>query len=220
MCGGSKKVKPTKEERELARIGLERWGRYKSRYVPMEDRLIKRTVNSIDNPSGQAEGMANVSTQQAFSPVEGQVTAGLTGRGARSGSGAFIGALTGLNRDRTTSSVSSQVAARGLQQRQGITNLQTLIGMGQGQAGGALEGMAGQASAANRQAIMDSRASAAARSAMLQIAGTAAGIGYGMYGSPVAGATPNGNIPNGNTFQPTQPLPEGSVMKGGAGGVY
>lgn len=197
------KPKETAEEKALAQIGLERWQDYQQRFVPVENAAIGRVMDDINNPDMQGEGLANVSTQQAFSDLENQTTRGLTLRGARAGSGAFAGGLAGVNMDRVASSGLGQAGAYGMQRGINISNLQNLVGIGQGQATGALQGLTDVADAASRQAIMDARASAASRAALGQLVGTGAGYYFGStYGNT---PTSNGTSPSGynTTTSPT-----------------
>lgn len=173
----------TEEEKELARIGFERWEDYKQRFIPVENLAIKDVMDDINSPTMEGEGMANVDTQSAFSELEEQTASGLARRGARTGSGAFAGSLTDVNLDRMASSSGGQSAAYGLQRRNNISNLQNLVNLGQGKASAGLAGLSTVADAASRQAIMDARASAASRAALGQVAGAAAGIGFGIYNS-------------------------------------
>lgn len=194
------KPKATAEEKALAQIGLERWQDYQKRFVPVENAAIGRVMDDINNPDMQGEGLANVSTQQAFSDLERQTTTGLTLRGARAGSGAFLGGLTGVNMDRAAASGLSQVGAYGMQRGINIANLQNLIGIGQGQATGAMQGLTDVADAASRQAIMDARASAASRAALGQVIGLGAGA---YFGSQTGGTVSNGTSPSGYNTTPS-----------------
>lgn len=171
----------TEEERELARISSERWEDYKKRFIPVENLAIKDVMKDIESPTMEGEGLANISTQNIFSDLEEQTASGLASRGARIGSGAFAGNITDVNADRTASSAGGQAAAYGLQRRANVSNLQNLVNLGQGKASSGLSGLATVADAASRQAIIDARASAASRAALGQLAGTAAGVGFGLY---------------------------------------
>src|SRR5689334_3666300 len=97
LFSGSKKTKPTAEEKELARIAGERWEDYKKRFRPVENLAIQRAMTDLNNPNPALRHMANVSSQMEFSRVEPQITGALTNRGARVGSGAFAGGLMGIN---------------------------------------------------------------------------------------------------------------------------
>lgn len=178
-CGGSNEVPETPEEIELARIAMERWSDYKTRFIPVENLAIQDVMKDVNEPSEFGPSMANLSAQMEFSRMEPQLTQGLTLRGARPGSGAFSGGLMNMNLDRTASSGLGQVNAMGLQRTQNIQNLGSLISMGQGQSTEALSGMGDIAAQAQRQAILDAQASAAARAAIGQAVGTGAGMWYG-----------------------------------------
>ncbi len=180
MCGGSKGVPETPEEIELAQIASERWEDYKQKFIPVENQAISDVTKEFDNPSEFGANVANTSTQMAFSPVEASMARGLTTRGAGPGSGAFTGGIVGLNTDRAASSGLGQANAYGVQRTQNLQNMQSLINMGQGQAGSGLSGLGDAATLAQRNAFLDSRASAAARAALGQAAGAVAG-GVGSY---------------------------------------
>jgi len=178
-CGGSNEVPETPEEIELAKIAMERWNDYKTRFIPVENIAIKDVMDNVNQPSEFGPSMANLSSQMEFSRMEPGVTRGLTLAGAGPGSGRFSGGLMNLGLDRTASSGLGQVNAMGLQRTQNIQNMGSLISMGQGQSAEALSGMGDIAAQAQRQAILDAQASAAARAAIGQAVGTGAGMWYG-----------------------------------------
>jgi hypothetical protein len=211
MCGSSKKIKETPEEKTLAKISSERWESYKARYIPVENMMINRTVGKLGKEDPRISGMANTSTQMQFSGLEPKVTSGLTLRGAGPGSGAFTGAVTGLVRDRTKSSTSGQINSNILGTAQNINNLQNIVRLGQGHASGALTGLSQAANAASRQAILDAQAAAAARAAVGQAIGTAAGLTYGAYNTNQTPAPQSSGLTyspptNGTYSQPGVPL--------------
>jgi len=199
MCGSSKKIKETPEERELAKISKERWDRYKEKFIPVENKAIQQTIKDLDTPSNQGPSLANLATQSQFSKLEGQVNKGLTLRGARLGSGAMTSSLAGLNIDRAASSAGGQVGALGLQRSQSIANLQSLINMGGGYGSEGLTGLSTVADAAARQSFLDAQASAASRAAL----GNAVGTGVGMYAGSMYGGGYNQPVSTPPTAQPT-----------------
>ena len=190
-CGGSEQVPETEEEKALAEIAAERWNDYKQRFIPIENRAIDDIMQDVNTPDMFGAGMANLATQQQFAGVEQGTVAGLFKR--RAGGNALGAGIINANRDRIASSASGQANAMGLNTTRNIHNLQSMVNVGLGQAGSALSGMGDAASAAQRQAILDARASAASRAAVGQVAGTAAGLGYGYYNGPSSGnSTPYG----------------------------
>lgn len=206
MSGGSKQVKTTPEEKELAKIAGERWEDYKKRFIPVENLAIQDVMKDVETPSQFAPSMANLATQSEFSRLEPQVAQGLMARGGNLQEG-----LIGLNADRVASSGLGQAQAYGLDRGRTIGNLQTLVGIGTGQAGGAIQGLSSAADMAQRQAIMDARAAAAARAAMGQVIGIGAGIAGGAMmngGTEAASAagsawTPASSAPLPNYSVPT-----------------
>jgi len=199
MCGSKPKVKETAEEKALARISKERWDSYKQRYIPIENAMMKKTLDRLNKPDELIGGMANASTQMQYSALEPQVTKGLTLRGAKAGSGAFTGAVTGLVRDRTKSSAGGQISGQMYSTAMDINNLQNFVKMGQGQADASLQGYASAADFAQRQAILDAQASAAARAAVGQAIGTGVGMAYGNYSNPAPQAPAGAGL----TYTPT-----------------
>lgn len=193
MCGGSdpKPVPESDEERSLAEIAVERFVRYRDKYVPVENIAIDKTTDYLEDPGDFGAGQANLATQTQYSALEPKLTTGLTLRGAKAGSGAFTGGVTGLVRDRTRSSAMGQVGTDIYERAQGIHNIGQLIRLGQGQATEGLQGMTASADAASRQAIMDAQASAAARSAMRQFIGTGVGMASASYFN-----SPNEELPD------------------------
>ncbi len=167
--------KETGLDKELARIGAERYERYVHTFVPLEKRAIYLNTdpNVVHRQEAGARGMANANYQQRFGevvPKLGQVAATGGENRLATSLGNFSldkGKAIGLGLGDTN------LASLGNQ----ANNLQSLINIGQGKASGAIQGLSSAADVSNKQSIMDARAEAAARAAV----GNAVGTGVGMY---------------------------------------
>lgn len=194
MSGGSsnKQVPETPEEKALAGVAAERYLRYKQAFVPIENKAINLVENRDLGPL--VAGMANVGTQASFSRGEASLGAGLENRGLRVGSPGFGMNLAAYNLNRTESSGIGAANAYGITAGQKLNNLQSLVAMGQGQAGASLQGQEEATGLASRQAIIDTQAALAARGAIGGGLGTAAGLAFGNSSFNNAYATnPNGS---------------------------
>lgn len=177
MGGGGDEVKETAEEREMARIGVERLQRYDEVFKPIENKFIAKQMDQ--KPTRDAAGReAWMGSTVAFDNIKKRMTqTGNTGRGP--GSGAFGMAAT--DSEEAAAHGLAQVDASNVADKQNVNNLQGIISMGRGQAVDALNGMAASARDAGRKAIDRANAAGARKERYAGMAGLAAGIGTSAY---------------------------------------
>lgn len=108
--GGSKKAKPTAQERALAKDAAAKWNDYVERYVPVENEFVERTKASDDKVAA-AQGMVNADANMAHAQAAEQARAGLASQGAAPGSGRAALSQTSLEDARGASSGEAQAIA-------------------------------------------------------------------------------------------------------------
>lgn len=178
MCGGGGSERPdqTAEERELGRIAIERWNDYQRRFVPVENEFIE-SVQKTDSDFEAARGSAAAGAQQAFAGAEDKLKNNLFANGLTPDSGRFQAAMNGIGEDRSLSMGTGLNETETAMEAQHLKGLQSVVQMGQGQAGEALDGMGNVAADATRESIDRANRSFQNRQAGLNLAGTVAGAG-------------------------------------------
>ena len=172
--GGSKsqEVKPTEQEKELAKIGREKFLDFQQRFVPMENQLIAE-IQGLGTPqeAQRLRGMANVDVMRNRPAVQGIDPTSGRARGLE------LDSLTDLTGRDTAARQAAQIGAR---QRYtgGLTNAVTL---GRDLEGAALKSLDNSAALANSRAIADSQADFAQGQQVSGALGSAAGIGAGLW---------------------------------------
>ncbi|MQM38772.1 hypothetical protein KBTX_02791 [wastewater metagenome] len=175
--GGDPEVKETEYEKELARIGEERWNRYQDVFAPVEE-LYAQQVRTTDSDREQAQGVAGSAVQQQFQGALEKMAGGYGDRGINtSAGGAGTSAMDSLADDRAASQALATVDAD-----QGMTDvhyqgLEDVIQMGRGKATSGFRGISDIATSANQRAINDAQRSFQQRAGNLQAAGAIGGMG-------------------------------------------
>lgn len=184
MAKGGGTPGETPEERALARIAAEEYGRFESTFVPLENLLIGK-VTDTETFRTQALGLTGADTNLAFDAADQEVEAGLTQRGARPGSGAFAEGLGDLSIDRGRALGTGLAKTNDRVYDREAAGLDALISMGRGQASGARLGLQDVAGLANRDAILDAEAAAQVRAGYAGALGAGAGLALGAnYNTP------------------------------------
>lgn len=181
--------KETPLDKEVAAIGLERYNKYVTQYVPLEQYAINQQIGPHQKvEQQQARNYANANYQQAFGQVENKLGVSAGGQGIKPGTGRFAGMLGGINLDRGKATGLGEVDTNLAGQNRLAGNLQGLLDIGQGKQSGAIRSLASAADVSDKQAIMDARASAAANLAI----GNAIGTGVGLVGANYYTNQPSG----------------------------
>lgn len=183
---GSKPKAPgeTAEQREMADIAAESHDDWRQRWLPLQQEFFE-DVQDVEPRRMEAMGSANVDYQQAFGQAQQGLERNLmSGGGSGPGSGRFAMGLAGFANDRASSMGQGMADVDSLIDDQYAAGLQSLVDIGRGERGQALQGMSNAADAAQRQAYSDSQAAFGNRAANMDAIGTVAGLGtaYGLKG--------------------------------------
>lgn len=172
--GGSKspKVKPTEQEKELAKIGREKYLDFQQRFVPMENRLIAE-IQGLGAPQeadrmrgvAHADVMRNRPDTQGIDPTSGRAR------------GLELDSLTDLTGRDTAARQAAEIGAR-QRYRGGLTNMVTL---GRGLEGAALKNLDSSAALANSRQLAESQADVYSRQQTSAAIGSAVGLGVGSW---------------------------------------
>lgn len=180
MCGGPDTPEQTPEERALGEIAIERWNDYQNRFVPIEDQYIE-DVQKTESDFEDARGKTTAAVNMAFDGAEEKVKDNLIASGVAPDSGQFIKAMDGITEDRGLSLGTGLNESDIAVDTQHLKGLQSVVQMGQGQAGDALDGMGSVAADATRDAIDRAERSFQNRQAGLHLVGNVAGAGAAGY---------------------------------------
>lgn len=198
MCGGQETPEQTAEEKALGEIAIERWNDYQNRFVPIEDQYIE-DVQKTDADFEDARGRTTAAVNMAFDGAEDKVKQNLFASGVAPDSGQFIDAMDGISEDRGLSLGTGLNESDIAVDTQHLKGLQSVVQMGQGQAGDAITGMGNVAADATRDAIERAERSFENRQAGLHLVGNVAGAGAASYANSSSGGT--GTAPG--TFERT-----------------
>lgn len=169
-------LQETKAEQEFARVAIEQFNDYQTRFRPLEDQLMAR-VHTTDGMIDQGRGRAGSATQQQFSAARQQVNDGLASRGLAPNSGAYQGAMEELGRSGALSGGMNMAGAEQSLVDQERYGLMGVTQIGRGQSGTALQMMGQQASMSQQQAASDASAALNKSLANQQLIGQIAGSG-------------------------------------------
>lgn len=173
--GGGGSVKETEQARALAEISAKRWNRYQQVYVPLENQFI-RDAMSLRNKENyeKASAIAAAATAKPFANARKQADMSMFAGGINPNSG------------RARSAALAEAEARGLGANVASANIKTtdrylggiesVIAMGQGQAGNAIQGMSDIARSAESAAADQARAAYQRSQGYQEALGVGAGI--------------------------------------------
>jgi hypothetical protein len=172
--GGSKsqKVKPTEQEKELAKIGREKYLDFEARFVPMENQLIAE-IQGLGTPqeAERLRGAANVDVMRNRQPVAGVDPTSGRARGLE------LGSLADLTARDTAARNAAEIGGR-KRYTGGLTNMVTL---GRNLEGAALNNLESSAALETSRAMSESRGDYAAAQNQQSAIGSAAGLGVGLW---------------------------------------
>lgn len=185
MCGGGDpEVKETPEQKELARIAVERWEKYQQMYKPVEQQYFDHVDNlATPEASERAGGVAAVNVESAFADAIQTDIAQMTteGTGVDPSSGKFQSAIADHTQRKGAARAENINRSMQAVDDAHIGGLQNIVAKGNNQAGEAIAGFGDVArrssDEARSQAINDSNQSQSTAGAV----GTLAGAGYGAY---------------------------------------
>lgn len=196
--GDPKPLPPTPQEKELAKIGREKFRDFESRFIPMENRLIGQILGLGQPAEAQRlRGMAHTDVMRSSRSVNG--IPGVDPSGGRA---------VGLNLDRLQDLTARDTAARGAaqegaQQRYtgGLTNM---VGLGRNLEGMGLANLKHSAALAGSRQIAESQSDYLSGQAVQGALGSAAGLAASAW------------FGRGNGIQePPAPAPQVRTQRGG-----
>lgn len=191
----SKGVQETEKERALADVGRAQLADFQKRWLPVQQRFARNVVSANEPGSyerGRVATMAGVDTSVRFGQATDRLNQSAAQRGSFGSAGHRLG-LTGMAEDRATSSGLGAVAADQSIDDQYVAGLSTVNALGRGEKSMALAGMNQAAALSARQASSDADRSLQNRMGNYQLAGTAIGIGAGLWGGGAGGGIGNTN---------------------------
>lgn len=180
----SGQVQETNKERALADIGSQQLADFKQRWLPVQQKFASGVVAAGAPGSyerGRATTMAGVDNSVKYGVAADKLDASAAAAGAFGSAGHKLG-ITGMAEDRATSAGLSAVAADQGVTDQYVAGLSAVNALGRGEKATALGGFGRDASLSARQAAADADRSLQERAGQYQLAGTAIGIGAGIYG--------------------------------------
>lgn len=180
-----KGVQETSKERALADVGKAQMEDFKQRWQPVQQKFAAGVVAANDPNSFErrrAATMSGVDTSVRFGAAANKLDAAAAASGAY-GSAAHKLGITGMAADRATSAGLGAVAADQTGDESYVAGLNAVTALGRGEKTNAIAGMTQAAQESGRQAAADASASLEDRAGAYQLAGTAAGIGAGLWGN-------------------------------------
>lgn len=220
MSKSGNKVKETKEERELAKIGAKRFEVYRELYAPQIDRYISK-VRKDDNDRSYARAEAGSAMSSAYAQMERNAVAGANPQVAANRSAMFNPqfAMSQATQFNDIDATITDMHYRGLD---------SVAKMGQGIQASAVQGLTDVAADAHGDAVHNAFAAEQRRAQNIQGAMSLAGAGASIYGAMPAkspgleiGQMPQ-HIPGNPTVTPagTSPFNSGDYFDFNAGGIY
>lgn len=181
--GGDNEVKETAEQKELAKIAAEKWGKYQQVYVPMENKYMAK-VDAMGEQwqSDSAAGSANQSIQSQFGDATADIQAQAFDAGVNPNSGRFAAKTSEIAGAKASSGAKTETGARIAQEDAYIGGLGNVVKLGQGQSTSAQQGLADVASSSADQAASAARSTYQSQTDTRAMLGTAGGMAtsYGL----------------------------------------
>lgn len=181
--GGDNEVKETVEQRELAKIAAEKWGKYQQIYVPMENEFMANVDDmGSEWQSDRAAGSANKSVQEEFGGLSDAVQKRSFEAGVNPNSGRFAAQTSEIAEAKADSGAQTEVGARVKQQDAHIEGLSNVVKLGQGQSVSAQQGLSDVASDSASQAASAAKNAYQRQTDTNNMLGTAGGMAtsYGL----------------------------------------
>lgn len=172
--GGSNEIPETEEEKELARVAVDKWNDYTDNYVPAENEFIRRIEVTEQDREG-LKGAVNAGVNVAFDGARKDVIERETNSGAKPGSGRFNQALERVLNKQGRSLGFGAVDAEQSMDVQRADGLNAAISIGRGKESDALQGMNDLANNAYDRARSDAENANTRRAGNIGAVGTVVG---------------------------------------------
>lgn len=177
LCkGGSNEVKETSQEQTLAKISMEQWNEYQTRFRPFEDEWISNLrMDQGDTKNFTGQTAAGVGAE--FDKIQGSAQKEVFNAGIDPSSGRYKAEMAGLG-DRRGTATGKAVSLTGQAvDDQTYQGLQQAVAMGRGQSAEALRDMTSLAYDATGKAISDERQKQDTNQTWVSTGMSAAGMG-------------------------------------------
>lgn len=198
MSGDAGEVEETPQQRAMVDLAVNKLADYQKRWLPVQKQLAAQ-ISSM-GPRGsatrrRARGAASTDIEANFSRARAGLDTGAANTGAF-GSSKHKLAVAGMGEDQGTSLGLGLTQAEQQIDDAYVSGLGTIMALGQGQQGQAIQSLSRSADMSGRQAQADAAASLDARMGDAALAGQLVGTGFGLYGSMPKGGglsvDPNG----------------------------
>lgn len=184
MSGESGEVQETPQQRAMVDMAVNKLADYQKRWLPLQRNLAQQITRMGEDGSAarrRARGSAATDIAANFS----RAGAGLDARAA--GTGTFGSAkhklaVAGMGEDQATSLGLGLTQADQQVDDAYVSGLNTIMALGQGQQGAAIQGMSRSADMSGRQAAADAQTSLQSRMGEAQLGMQALGTAAGYYG--------------------------------------
>lgn len=197
------KVEETPAQQAQADYAKNMMGDYQQRWMPLQAKLTDTTLamGQANSPErAMAKGRAAADVEASFAQASDKATKAMTNAGVGPGSSRFALATTGMGADKAQTEGLNESAADRAVTAQYLQGLSAITATGRGERAQVGNELQTQANMSAQQAQQDAAISSANRAGIGQLAGTAAGAAFGMYG---------GGAPS--TPSPTQGVGAGGV---------
>lgn len=180
--GGSTQIKDTKAQKALASIAAQRFNLYQQYYVPLENQYMS-DVFSMTSPSAfeNIEGYVTAIQQPEFQNARRNMQQRAFAMGADPTSGQYQARASQMQQAQAQGMGRGTAEALSGQVDRYYQGMQNIIAMGQGQAGTAMAGLGDVGSLGLQRSKAIAEQSMGEYTNALGAAGTAAGLGYGLY---------------------------------------
>jgi hypothetical protein len=180
LSKGGDRVSETSQQRALADFAMQQLQDYKTRWLPVQNRLATQIQEAGKAGSAAREattGRASTDAAMQFAQAEGALTKALSNRGANVGSSKAKLAITGMGEDKAKATGMGAMIADQQIDDAYTQGLMALTNIGRGERAEVATGLQSQAQQSARDAAASAQASAAGRAGEAQALGMAGGLG-------------------------------------------
>lgn len=203
MSGDAGEVEETPQQRAMVELAVNKLADYQRRWLPLQRNLaetISRQGADGSSARRRARGAASTEVEARFSGARRGLDAAMANTGAAGSSKQKL-AITGMGEDQAVATGLGLTQAEQQIDDAYVSGLGTIMALGQGQQGAAIQGLSRSADLSGRQAAADAQASLNDRMGDAQLVGQMVGAGFGLYGAQPKG--PGMTIdPNGIGIRP------------------
>lgn len=187
----------TPQQRAMVQMALNKVQDYKKRWLPLQKQLaehIAATAKPGSSASKAARGVTSTTTETEFAGARTGLESRLAQTGGLGSSRSKL-AIAGMGEDTATAQGLGITGADQQVDDAYVSGLSTIMALGQGQQGAAIEGVTRQAAASGRQAQADADLSLQRRMGNAQLVAQFAGTGLGLAGPRTGGVSGANDLP-------------------------